>query len=133
MQLCGLPCASQGVCHGLSVLQDLAKDRAPHYKKARRFFDSIAVQLVQQQHSLDVFACALDQARPLWLAMAAVSLCISREASLCFCCAQATQCRASAHRMCCADWKDSCTAVGCCPGRHQLWQISKSLAAHTSY
>ncbi len=43
-------------------MQDLAKDRAPHYKKARRFFDSVAVQLVQQQHSLDVFACALDQA-----------------------------------------------------------------------
>ena len=42
-------------------MQDLAKDRAPHYKKARRFFDGVASQLVQQQHSLDVFACALDQ------------------------------------------------------------------------
>ncbi|KAK9905677.1 hypothetical protein WJX75_004485 [Coccomyxa subellipsoidea] len=41
--------------------EDLAKDRAPHYKKARRFFDGVASQLVQQQHSLDVFACALDQ------------------------------------------------------------------------
>lgn len=48
-------------------MQDLAKDRAPHYKKARRFFDGVAVQLVQQQHSLDVFACALDQAWPLLL------------------------------------------------------------------
>lgn len=44
-------------------MQDLAKDRAPHYKKSRRFFDGLAMQLVQQQHSLDVFACALDQAR----------------------------------------------------------------------
>ena len=44
-------------------VQDLAKDRAPHYKKSRRFFDGLAMQLVQQQHSLDVFACALDQAR----------------------------------------------------------------------
>jgi hypothetical protein len=46
-----------------SPVQDLAKDRAPHYKKARRFFDGVAAQLTQQQHSLDVFACALDQAR----------------------------------------------------------------------
>ena len=44
-------------------VQDLAKDRAPHYKRARRFFDGVAAQLVQQQQSLDVFACALDQAR----------------------------------------------------------------------
>jgi hypothetical protein len=47
----------RGGCPG----QDLAKDRAQHYKKARRFFDGVAAQLVQQQHSLDVFACALDQ------------------------------------------------------------------------
>ena len=46
----------------LWLLQDLAKDRAQHYKKARRFFDGVAAQLTQQQHSLDVFACALDQA-----------------------------------------------------------------------
>ena len=44
-------------------VQDLAKDRASHYKRARRFFDGVAAQLVQQQQSLDVFACALDQAR----------------------------------------------------------------------
>ena len=62
-------------------MQDLAKDRAPHYKKSRRFFDGLAMQLVQQQHSLDVFACALDQARtPLQrtcvpLAESAISLC----------------------------------------------------------
>lgn len=48
-------------------MQDLAKDRAAHYKKARRFFDGIALQLVQQQHSLDVFACALDQVCSLLL------------------------------------------------------------------
>lgn len=56
---------SEHVCACLWCMQDLAKDRAAHYKKARRFFDGIALHLVQQQHSLDVFACALDQACPL--------------------------------------------------------------------
>ncbi len=41
--------------------QDLAKDRAPHHKKSSKFYEEVAAQLVQQQHSLDVFACALDQ------------------------------------------------------------------------
>ncbi|KAK9814088.1 hypothetical protein WJX72_000474 [[Myrmecia] bisecta] len=41
--------------------KDLAKDSAPHFKKAVRFYDSLAVQLVGQGHSLDVFACSLDQ------------------------------------------------------------------------
>ncbi len=46
------------------LLQDLAKDSAPHYKRARRFYDGLAEQLVRQGHALDVFACSLDQARP---------------------------------------------------------------------
>ena len=41
--------------------KDLVKDAAPHYKKARKFYDSLAAQLVQQGHALDVFACSLDQ------------------------------------------------------------------------
>lgn len=41
--------------------KDLVKDAASHYKKARKFFDGLAVQLVRQGHSLDVFACSLDQ------------------------------------------------------------------------
>lgn len=44
--------------------QDLAKDSAPHYKRARRFYDGLAEQLVRQGHALDVFACSLDQACP---------------------------------------------------------------------
>ena len=41
--------------------KDLVKDAAPHYKKARKFYDGLAAQLVQQGHALDVFACSLDQ------------------------------------------------------------------------
>ena len=44
--------------------QDLAKDSAPHYKAGRKVFDALALQLVAQGHSLDVFACSLDQAGP---------------------------------------------------------------------
>ena len=63
--------------------QDLAKDRAPHYKKARRFFDGVAAQLVQQQHSLDVFACALDQASqsPYCSALASIGAYVKVRAS----------------------------------------------------
>lgn len=41
--------------------KDLMKDAAPHYKKAHKFYDGLAAQLVQQGHALDVFACSLDQ------------------------------------------------------------------------
>ncbi|KAK9837195.1 hypothetical protein WJX84_004838 [Apatococcus fuscideae] len=41
--------------------KDLAKDAAPLFKKALRFYDGLAADLVKQSHSLDVFACALDQ------------------------------------------------------------------------
>ena len=44
--------------------QDLVKETAVHYKKARKCYDALAAQLVRQGHSLDVFACSLDQARP---------------------------------------------------------------------
>ena len=42
-------------------VQDLAKDSAQHYKAARRYYDALAVQLSQQEHALDVYACSLDQ------------------------------------------------------------------------
>ena len=45
--------------------QDLVKETAAHYKKARKFFDGLAAQLVRQGHALDVFACSLDQVRAL--------------------------------------------------------------------
>nr|AAM10394.1 AT4g14160/dl3120w [Arabidopsis thaliana] len=41
--------------------KDLDKDAAPYYKKAVKFYDSIAKQLVAQGHVLDLFASALDQ------------------------------------------------------------------------
>ena len=37
------------------------KDAAPFWKKARKFYEGIAKQLVAQGHTLDVFACSLDQ------------------------------------------------------------------------
>ncbi|KFK39665.1 hypothetical protein AALP_AA3G273400 [Arabis alpina] len=41
--------------------KDLEKDAVPYYKKAVKFYDSIAKQLVAQGHVLDLFASALDQ------------------------------------------------------------------------
>jgi protein transport protein SEC23 len=41
--------------------KDLAKDAAPHYRKARKYYDGVAAQLVAQGHSLDMYACSLDQ------------------------------------------------------------------------
>ncbi|MBA0875879.1 hypothetical protein Goshw_024577, partial [Gossypium schwendimanii] len=41
--------------------KDLDKDAAPYFKKAVRFYDSLAKQLVSQGHVLDLFASALDQ------------------------------------------------------------------------
>lgn len=41
--------------------KDLDKDAAPYYHKAIKFYESLAKQLVNQGHVLDLFACALDQ------------------------------------------------------------------------
>ncbi|CAL8992145.1 unnamed protein product [Prunus brigantina] len=41
--------------------KDLDKDAAPYFKKAIKFYDGLAKQLVSQGHVLDVFASALDQ------------------------------------------------------------------------
>lgn len=41
--------------------KDLDKDAAPYFKKAVKFYDSLAKQLVSQGHVLDLFASALDQ------------------------------------------------------------------------
>ena len=47
----------------MSYVQDLVKETASFYKKARKFYDALAGQLVRQGHALDIFACSLDQAR----------------------------------------------------------------------
>lgn len=41
--------------------KDLDKDAAPYFKKAIKFYESLAKQLVSQGHVLDLFASALDQ------------------------------------------------------------------------
>ncbi|OIV98474.1 hypothetical protein TanjilG_16801 [Lupinus angustifolius] len=41
--------------------KDLDKDVAPYFKKAVKFYESLAKQLVSQGHVLDLFASALDQ------------------------------------------------------------------------
>ncbi|KAH9649514.1 protein transport protein SEC23 [Citrus sinensis] len=44
--------------------KDLDKDAAPFFKKAVKFYDGLAKQLVSQGHVLDLFASALDQKGP---------------------------------------------------------------------
>ncbi|GLU10226.1 hypothetical protein SLE2022_270460 [Rubroshorea leprosula] len=41
--------------------KDLDKDAAPYFKKAVKFYENLAKQLVDQGHVLDLFASALDQ------------------------------------------------------------------------
>uniref|UniRef100_A0A2P2M8G4 Protein transport protein SEC23 n=2 Tax=Rhizophora mucronata TaxID=61149 RepID=A0A2P2M8G4_RHIMU len=41
--------------------KDLDKDAAPYFRKAVKFYDNLAKQLVSQGHVLDIFASALDQ------------------------------------------------------------------------
>ncbi|XP_057957479.1 protein transport protein SEC23 E-like [Malania oleifera] len=41
--------------------KDLDKDAAPYFKKAVKYYDNLAKQLVSQGHVLDLFASALDQ------------------------------------------------------------------------
>ncbi|CAJ1938757.1 unnamed protein product [Sphenostylis stenocarpa] len=41
--------------------KDLDKDAAPYFKKAVKFYEGLARQLVSQGHVLDLFASALDQ------------------------------------------------------------------------
>lgn len=45
--------------------KDLDKDAAPFFKKAVKFYEGLAKQLVSQGHVLDLFASALDQVHQL--------------------------------------------------------------------
>jgi protein transport protein SEC23 len=40
--------------------KDLAKDAAPHFRKAKKFYDGLAAEMVAHGHICDVFSCALD-------------------------------------------------------------------------
>jgi len=53
--------------------KDLEKDSAPHFRKACKYYESVAAQLVSQNHTLDVFACALDQC-----GLAEMKVCVER-------------------------------------------------------
>lgn len=52
---------SKDLSEPLRSHKDLDKDAAPFYKKAEKFYDALANQLVNQGHVLDLFASALDQ------------------------------------------------------------------------
>lgn len=52
---------SKDLSEPLRSHKDLDKDAAPFYKKAEKFYDGLANQLVNQGHVLDLFASALDQ------------------------------------------------------------------------
>lgn len=60
--------------------KDLAKDAAPHFRKAKKFYDVLATEMVGHGHICDIFSCALDnvsdtvQANERWDAMLASPL-----------------------------------------------------------
>lgn len=43
--------------------KDLAKDAAPHFRKAKKYYDGLAAEMVQHGHICDIFSCALDNVR----------------------------------------------------------------------
>eukprot|EP00775_Hariotina_reticulata_P005919 gene5919-6159_t len=40
--------------------KDLAKDAAPHFRKAKKYYSGLAAEMVTHGHICDVFSCALD-------------------------------------------------------------------------
>lgn len=52
---------SQDQAFNVRSHKDLAKDAAPLWRPAVAFYDALAKQMVASAHSLDVFACALEQ------------------------------------------------------------------------
>jgi protein transport protein SEC23 len=40
---------------------DIVKNRAIHYKKACKYYERLATELVASEHTVDIYACALDQ------------------------------------------------------------------------
>jgi hypothetical protein len=47
--------------------KDLAKDAAPHFRKAKKYYDSLAAEMVQHGHICDIFSCALDNVSGDWV------------------------------------------------------------------
>ena len=46
-----------------AACQDLAKDTAPHFRKAKKFYETVATELVAHGHACDLFNCSLDQVK----------------------------------------------------------------------
>jgi hypothetical protein len=46
--------------------KDLAKDAAPHFRKAKKFYDGLAAEMVQHGNICDIFSCALDNVSRYW-------------------------------------------------------------------
>lgn len=49
-----------GGCYCACSHKDLAKDAAPHFRKAKKFYDGLAGEMVQHGNICDIFSCALD-------------------------------------------------------------------------
>ena len=47
--------------------KDITKETAGFYKKAKKYYEGLAGELVKNGHVVDIFACALDQVRPFYL------------------------------------------------------------------
>lgn len=58
---CVLQIVSKDLSDPVRSHKDLDKDAAPFFKKAVKFYEGLAKQLVSQGHVLDLFASALDQ------------------------------------------------------------------------
>lgn len=43
--------------------KDLAKDAVPHFRKAKKYYDALAAEMVAHGHICDAFSCALDNVR----------------------------------------------------------------------
>eukprot|EP00951_Prasinocladus_malaysianus_P002383 scaffold16892_cov35-Prasinocladus_malaysianus.AAC.1 len=42
-------------------MQDLEKGASPHYASSCKYYEGLAMQMVNNSFALDVFACSLDQ------------------------------------------------------------------------
>lgn len=40
--------------------KDLAKDATPHFRKAKKYYDGLAAEMVSHGHICDIFCAALD-------------------------------------------------------------------------
>lgn len=58
LSACG--CLNSVVSFCLCSHKDLAKDAAPHFRKAKKYYDALAAEMVSHGHICDIFCAALD-------------------------------------------------------------------------